>query len=638
MRSSSVVLIALLTFSNIAAAQEKLSPKAQQIVTSLEPLLPEYEEAAAGYEKALEPFRQTADPKQAAAIDSTLLQIEAIRSVRKIIAQQPEYLTWHIGPMSLQRWKDGAEHFLAALREGKDPFAGMTEGTRPFRSKIDGQLLLYQFTLPADYDPAKKYPLRIELHSGAGFTWLAYWVKGKPDASPRSAAQDGAIHISPAGRQHVGLGEIAILEAIADAKRHYSVDEDRVTIGGASYGGTGGFHFGTLLPDHFAAAHSLTGGGNYAVPVGNGRFDAYLLGDNLANLPFLIWDTPGDGHYRANHAFADGLGERAAKHPGHYPHLELTDPKGGHGVIDRALLAAGRKWLGEQVRNRYPKLVVYETHCLRYDGAYWARIDTVVDPAQPARIEAQIHGETCRIKIDNADRFHLDLAPELVGSAKEIAVSINGSGPLSAPGGQVVNFRQHGGKWTTSSERYPAGLVKKHGISGPIQDVFMEHPVLLVYGDRAGRSQADTTKSLDEIVNRMIGRGDGSGVLRTGFERKSAAAVSEADIADKNLILVGTPEQNSLVAKIADRLPIQFLAGGVQIGGQEHRGERLGLVMIYPNPLNPERYVLLVPEQYWGEKPWAYPDYVLFQSPPAGQTRGRIVAQGTFDSRWQLVK
>ena len=35
-----------------------------------------------------------------------------------------------------------------------------------------------------------------------------------------------------------------------------------------------------------------------ALPVGNGRFDAYMLPDNLANLPFLIWDTPGDGGER----------------------------------------------------------------------------------------------------------------------------------------------------------------------------------------------------------------------------------------------------------------------------------------------------------------------------------------------------
>ena len=71
-----------------------------------------------------------------------------------------------------------------------------------------------------------------------------------------------------------------------------------------------------------------------------------------------------------------------------------------------------------QVRNRYPKLVVYTTYSLRYDGAYWARLDTVENPARPARIEAQIADDgSCRVAMDNADRFHLDLAPQLVGLA-----------------------------------------------------------------------------------------------------------------------------------------------------------------------------------------------------------------------------
>ena len=79
------------------------------------------------------------------------------------------------------------------------------------------------------------------------------------------------------------MGEVAVIDAIRDAQKHYAVDADRITIGGASMGGTGGFRLAALHPDRFAAAHSLTGGGNYAVPVGDGRFDATLLLDNLCN-------------------------------------------------------------------------------------------------------------------------------------------------------------------------------------------------------------------------------------------------------------------------------------------------------------------------------------------------------------------
>src|SRR5262249_40415425 len=153
----------------------------------------------------------------------------------------------------------------------------------------------------------------------------------------------------------------------------------------------------------------------------------YILADNLCNLPFLLWDTPGDGHYKANHAFADELRERARKFPGSYPNLELTHPKGGHGIIDRKLQDEGWTWMAGQVRDCYPKRVIYTTHCLRYDGAYWAHIDTVEDPARPARIEAELTAaDSCKVTLTNADRFHLDLVEALVKSAKELQVSVNG--------------------------------------------------------------------------------------------------------------------------------------------------------------------------------------------------------------------
>jgi hypothetical protein len=644
MRKSSIFFSFLVLSSATAALavdapRPPISPKAQKVIAAIEPTLGDYELAADGIEKELQPLLKSADDNVALSVDSALLQIQAIRSLRRILTEQPEFVTWHINQEDTARWKDAAVYFLDCARAGKDPFAKTIAGTRPFRSKIDGQLLLYQFRLPPDYDSGKKYPLWIDLHAGGGFTWMESWVKGKPSNNPREASSDGAIHISPAGRQHVGMGEIAILDAIADATKHYSVDEDRLVIGGWSWGGTGGFHFATLLPDHFAAAYSGTGGGNYNVPIGNLRFDAYLLSDNLCGLPFWVCDTPGDGHYRANHAFADELRAAAGKYPGSYPNLEVTDPHGGHGKIEKTLQDQGWKWLAGQVRNRFPKRVVYKTACLRYDGAYWAHIDTVDDAAQPARIEAEITPDAgCRVSIANADGFHLDFDAKLTGAAAAISVRINDSAPIAAPIGKTVNFRRIDEKWGISPDRYPAGLVKKHGLSGPIQDVFMEHPVLMVRGSADGNDPHAATRMTDHLVTRLFGPGDGSGFLRTGFERKTDEEVSDQDIADKNLILIGTPKENRLLARIAGSLPVQFLADGVQIGAAKYQGPGVGLVMVYPNPLNPQRYILLMPPDYSGLSPLDFPDYVVLAPSRQQKQSGRVLARGMFDARWKLMQ
>ena len=86
-------------------------------------------------------------------------------------------------------------------------------------------------------------------------------------------------------------------------------------------------------------------------------------------------------------------------------------------------------------------------------------------------------------------------------------------------------------------------------------------------------------------------------------------------------MLFGTPQaEPAACAKIADKLPVKFLDDGVEVGGKAYRGADVGLVMVYPNPLNPERYVLLLPEDYGGGSPLQRPGL------PGGQDHE--VAQG----------
>ena len=114
--------------------------------------------------------------------------------------------------------------------------------------------------------------------------------------------------------------------------------------------------------------------------------------------------------------------------------------------------------------------------------------------------------------------------------------------------------------------------------------------------------------------------------------------MSDQDISEKNLVLFGTPVENEVVRRIADRLPVKFLDDGVEVAGQPYRGNDVGLVLVYPNPLNPERYVLLLPEQYAGDSPMRLPDYqvVRLKTSDRGPYH-QVLAQGVFNSRWQLA-
>ena len=69
--------------------------------------------------------------------------------------------------------------------------------------------------------------------------------------------------------------------------------------------------------------------------------------------------------------------------------------------------------------------------------------------------------------------------------------------------------------------------------------------------------------------------------------------VTDADIAAHNLVLWGDPSSNAVLAKIADKLPIQWDKDGVRLGDKTYDAGHHVPVLIYPNPLNPKRYVVL---------------------------------------------
>jgi hypothetical protein len=605
------------------------SPAAADLRSFLDKTLPPSEKAAVDCIQDLRKHADSRDPRVRAAVDGARFRANLFLQARANLARDPKYLQY-LTNGNLKLWQEGMDYFRTCIRQTKDPDVGMVRGMRVVRSRIDGNLLFYTVVLPRGYDPAKRYPLVVPLHSGASIIWRAdraSWF-GKPSTDLRTARQEPAILIDPCGRGnncYVGLGETAVLDAIHDACRHYAVDRDRSNIGGASMGGTGAYRLGAFHPDLFAAIHSLTGWPNYCVPVSGAYYPNGVL-DNVCNTGVCLWYEPGDIVHQGkkiatNHEWIDGLASRAKKYPGSFPHVVFKDPKGGHGIIDREMQADGWKWIRRQARVRYPRRVLYQTWWLRYDGAFWAHLDTIEGSAAPARIEAELRDDgVLRVQIVNADRFHLDLAKPLVGARKEVAVAINGGEAIKAPAGKVVYFARTGGKWAVSAKRYPPGLVKKHGLSGPVMDLFMGEPVLMVYGTLKSTDKARGQKMIDDAVTRLFGPPDGGGVLHSGFERKADKDVSQDDISEKNLVLFGTPQTNQVLKKIANKLPVRFLEDGVEIAGKSYRGRDVGLVMVYPNPLNPERYVLLLPENYslytahpgtMGMNVLSFPDYVV---------------------------
>ncbi len=65
------------------------------------------------------------------------------------------------------------------------------------------------------------------------------------------------------------------------------------------------------------------------------------------------------------------------------------------------------------------------------------------------------------------------------------------------------------------------------------------------------------------------------------------------DLERYNLVLWGDRASNRLIDKVLDSLPIRWSESAVTVGDQSFAAADHVLAMIYPNPENPRRYIVL---------------------------------------------
>jgi hypothetical protein len=120
---------------------------------------------------------------------------------------------------------------------------------------------------------------------------------------------------------------------------------------------------------------------------------------------------------------------------------------------------------------------------------------------------------------------------------------------------------------------------------------------------------------------------------------KDDSQVTDADIAANNLVLFGDPQSNRLLARIADKLPIRWTAEWVQVGDKKFPAATHAPVLIFPNPLNPQRYVVLNSGFTFAvagtgsnaQQTPKLPDYAVLDV-----TTDSVVLADFFDEQWKL--
>src|SRR5262249_39070774 len=139
----------------------------------------------------------------------------------------------------------------------------ITGETRLHRVQDDGNAAPteYAVLLPPEYHPLRLYPAVVALHSEdqGPQDAIAWWAA--------EANRRGYIVIAPEcnlpGQPHdyrYTTSEHAAAElALRDAKRRFSIDDDRVYLGGTLKGGEMAWDFGLAHPDLFAGVAVVSG-------------------------------------------------------------------------------------------------------------------------------------------------------------------------------------------------------------------------------------------------------------------------------------------------------------------------------------------------------------------------------------------
>jgi hypothetical protein len=277
------------------------------------------------------------------------------------------------------------------------------------------------------------------------------------------------------------------------------------------------------------------------------------------------------------------------------------------------------------------------------------QVDGLGEHWERARVNAEIAGPTLiKVQTTNVTGLTLDMpaGPRPFKEGAEVRVEIDEQ-TLKAPARGsdkpwTLRFVKLDGTWQHSPGELRGARVKRHGLQGPIDDAFWDRFIMV----------RPTGKPLNEKVGAWAEAERKHAVEHWRQQFRGEAIVkddmdiTEADIASSNLVLWGDPSSNKVLAKIADRLPIFWDDKELRVGRATFDADKHVLLMIYPNPLNPKKYVVLNSGFTYREYDYLnnarqvpkLPDFAVVDVsvPVSSRSPGGVVAADFFDERWQF--
>jgi predicted peptidase len=277
-----------------------------------------------------------------------------------------------------------------------------------YRSPVDNSEQPYALYLPKNLDRARKYPLVIGLHEeDSNHVMTLKHLFAVPPRFGETGLQAMAtfpplkdvdyIVACPFARGTMGYQGIAeqdVYDVMAEVKRRYPVDDDRVYLTGPSMGGGGALWFALTRPDIWAAVAPVCAA---TIP------GSEELAGNALDFPVRLFQGELDPLVPAE---SSRQWQRRLLEAGvTADYIEFPGVR--HNAWDAAYRNGGIfEWFAKYKRDPNPAHVHFSTRQGRYNSAYWVRIDAFT-PGALATIDAVRTGGTVKVQTQNVDGFTL---------------------------------------------------------------------------------------------------------------------------------------------------------------------------------------------------------------------------------------
>jgi dienelactone hydrolase len=572
---------------------------------------------------------------------------------------------------------------------------------RGYISRIDNTVQPYGLVIPPTYAIDHSVPTRCDLwfHGrGEKLSEVNFlWDRMK---NPGEFTPDHTIMLHPYGRYCNAFkfaGEVDVLEALEDVQKRYRIDEDRISVRGFSMGGAACWQFATHYADRWFAANP--GAGFSETPQFLKVFqkeelkpmpweqklwnlydcDKWAL--NLTYCPTIAYSGENDSQKQA----ADVMEKAMADHGIRLRHIIGKGMGHKYDAASKNLIESRMYQLSARDVGFSHRLLKFSTSTLKYNQMHWLTIDRLGNHWESAKVTIEMPGhlalgddplfselvkpytQSIDIFAENVDAMTLNIgdAADFLGPqtnrvylrffSQPIEERIQMEydevvadqhlllpGPTSDGAWSYQLFKSSEGMWEVKTDDQPESLHKRHNLQGPIDDAFMDsfifvRPTGTAANEAVGKwAETELTRAIEHWRRHF--RGD-------------ARVVNDVDLTDEmiqssNIVLWGDPKSNSVLAKIADKLPIQWTADKVTVGEKSYDAKNHAPILIHPNPLNLNRYVVL--NSSFTFRDYAYlnnarqvpmlPDWAIIDlnTPPNAIWPGKVVDANFFDEQWKL--